>query len=172
MKTKLIGVIAAVMLVGVYPVQGDLVFDSGHNTFDDSYPYYNEVGVINDAHLDVLGGAAWKLELVHYATANIYDGDIEWLVTRDNTVVNIYDEALDLFGAWDNSLVYLYAYNVKFHPVDEYGKSWIEGKYCKSDIPFTLKIWHKDQYSHVTIIPEPSSLIMLMFGSLLLKRRR
>ena len=173
MKTKLIAVIAAVMLVGVYPAEGDLVFDSGHNTFDDSYPYYKEVWVINDAHLHVLGGATWKLELMHYATANIHGGDIDWVFANDSSLVSIRGGTFNMFGAWNDSKVYLYAYNVTYYPTGGLkNDGWVEGIYYSNDIPFSFSLYTDTSYSHISIVPEPSSLIMLMFGSLLLKRRR
>jgi len=144
-----------VILVVVCPAKGDLVFDSGYNTFDANDPYYDEVVVINDAHLDVLGGTMWKLELNDYATANIYSGDMDLLFTNENSVANIHNGTIGCFGAYDNSVVNLYAYDVAFHPVDEYGESWIEGRYYSNNNSFTLGVWHRDHYSHVNIVPEP-----------------
>ena len=88
-RKQILTILAAVMLVGGCPAKADLVFDSGHNTFDDSYPFYDEVWVINHAVLDVLGGAMGKLELMDYARANIYAGDIDWLFIQDNTGLSL-----------------------------------------------------------------------------------
>jgi len=144
-----------VILSGACPVRADLVFDSGYNTFDANDPYYDEVVVINDAHLDVLGGAMWKLELMHYATANIYDGDIEWLFTQGNTVVNIHaaGDTLEMFAAGNDSLVYLYAYDVTYHPTGGLaGEGWIEGIYISNDIPFSFSFYNDTTYLHVIVV--------------------
>jgi len=163
--------IILIVLCGTNSVKADLVFDSGHNIFDDSDPYYDEVWVINDAVLDAFGGEMGKLGLMHYATANIYGAEIELLSLKDNTIANIYDGSLDVLQAYDNSLVYLYAYNVTFHPLDGYEKSWVEGTYYINDKPFELRVWHKEHYSHVTIVPEPNSLIFISLGFLFLRRK-
>ena len=148
MKTKVFLIIVLTILIGVCPAQADLVFNSGYNTYDDSYGYNFEVWVINDAHLDVLGGAMGKLELNDFATSNIYSGDIDLLALNHNTVVNIYSSdidflaiqdstvvnihggTLDCFAAAESSLVYLYAYDVTYHTTGGLeGEGWIEGIY-------------------------------------------
>ena len=163
--------IILILLLSATPCRADLVFDTGYNIFDDSYPYYSEVVVINDAHLDVLGGAMWKLELTNYATANIYNGDMDLLFTNENSIVNIHNGTIDCFGAYDNSLVNLYAYDVVFHPVDDYEESWIEGKYYSNNNSFTLGVWHKDHFAHVNIVPEPTSFLLFALGVLFFRKR-
>lgn len=171
MKKILITIL--IILAGAYPAKADLVFDSGYNIFDDSYPYYDEVWVINNAHLDVLGGAMWKLELTDYATANIYDGDIEWLFIQGNTVVNIYaaGDTLEMFAAGNESLAYLYAYDVTYHPTGGLGgDGWIEGTYYSNDALFSFSFYTAASYSHLNIIPEPTTFVLFGLGGFLLAR--
>ena len=163
-----------IFLFGSVPVSADLVFDTGYNIFDDSYPYYDEVWVTNDAHLDVLGGAMWKLELMHHAKANIYHGDMDLLALNDSTVVNIYAPdigllalndntivnihggTLDEFAAAVNSVAYLYAYDVTYHPTGGLaGEGWIEGIYYSGDKPFSFSLYNRVSYSHLIVAPEP-----------------
>jgi hypothetical protein len=151
-----------------------LVFDSGYNIFDNGYPYYNEVWVINDAHLDVLGGAMWKLELMNYATANIYNGDIEWLFIQGNTVLNIHaaGDTLEMFAAGNESLAYLYAYDVTYHPTGGLkNDGWIEGIYISNDTPFSFSFYTDTSYSHLNIVPEPTTFLLFGLGGLLLRKR-
>jgi hypothetical protein len=166
--------ITMVILAGACPVRADLVFDSGYNTFDANDPYYDEVWVSNDAHLDVLGGAMGKLETIDYATANIYAGDMDLLVLQNNTVVNIYkgdieflaigDFAvvnihgglIDYFAAASNSLANLYAYEVTYHPSGgSEDEGWIEGIYYSNDEPFSFSFYSGASYSHLIVVPEP-----------------
>jgi len=173
MKTKVFLTMVLAVLIGACAVKADLVFDSGSNTFDDSDPYYEEVWVINDAHLDVLGGAMWKLELMHYATANIYDGDIEWLFTQGNSVVNIHaaGDTLEMFAGGNESLVYLHAYDVTYHPTGGLADvGWIEGTYFSGDLPFAFSFYNDASYSHINVIPEPCTLAVLAVGALFAKR--
>jgi len=190
MKTKIWLIIAAAILLATCPGKADLVFDSGYNIFDDNDPYYDEVWVINDAVLDVLGGAMWKLELSDFATANIHGGDIDLLALNHNTIVNIYSGYIDLssiqdsavvnihggtldyFAAAESSLAYLYAYDVTYHPTGGLeNEGWIEGKYYLSDAPFSFSFYNDFSYSHVNIVPEPTTFLLLGIGGLLLRKR-
>jgi len=175
MKTKIIILTVFLMLLGADLVKADLVFDSGYNIFDDTYPYYDEVAVFNDAHLDVLGGSMGRLELWHYATANIYAGDIRHLLILDNAVVNIYGagDTLEGVGAGNDSLVYLYAYDVTYHPTGGLGDGcWIEGTYIRDDLPFAFSCYNDASYSHINIVPEPTTFLLLGFGGFVLTRRK
>jgi hypothetical protein len=182
--------IILVILAGACPVRADLVFDSGYNTFDANDPYYDEVWVINDAHLDVLGGSMWKLELMNYATSNIYGGNIDLLALNHNTVVNIYSSDMDLlaiqdftvvnihggtldyFAAAENGLGYLYAYDVTYHPTGGLaGEGWIEGTYISNDMQFSFSFYNDVSYSHLNIIPEPTTFLLLGFGAFFLRKR-
>ena len=174
MKTKVFLIIVLTILIGACPAQADLVFDSGYNTFDDTYPYYDEVWVINDAHLDVLGGAMWKLELMHDATANIYGGDMECLFIQGSSIVNIHaaGDTLEMFAAGNDSVAYLYAYDVTYHPTGGLeGEGWIEGIYISNDAPFSFSFYTGSSYSHINIVPEPTTFLLLAIGRVLLRKR-
>ncbi len=169
MKTKIITLMAMIFLLGSHLVRADLVFDSGYNTFDDDDPYYAEVWVINDAHLDVLGGSMGKLELTDFATANLYDGQIlSGLYIQDTTTVSIHGAAFDIFAAGEDSQAYLYAYDVTYHPTGGLGdEGWIEGTYYSNDTPFTFSFYTEASYSHINIVPEPCTLVLVVLGGLI-----
>lgn len=173
-KTKIIIITAAVILAVVGPAQADLVFSSGYNTYDDSYGYNYEVWVINDAHLDVLGGSMWKLELTDNASANIYDGDIEWLFIQGSSIVNIHaaGDTLEMFAAGNESLAYLYAYDVTYHPTGGLsGEGWIEGTYYTNDLAFSFSFYNDVSHQHLNIVPEPTSVLFFSLGVLLVRKR-
>jgi len=166
--------IILILLLSATPCRADLVFDSGHNTFDDNDPYYNEVWVINNAHLDVLGGAMWKLELMNYATANISGGYVEWLFIQGNSIVNIYaaEDTLEMFAAGNDSVAYLYAYDVTYHSIGGIkNDGWIEGLYISNDAPFSFSFYNDVSYLHLNIVPEPTSFLLFALGVLLFKKR-
>jgi hypothetical protein len=170
-RTKILTILAVITLLGVCPVRADLVFDIGRNTYDDSYGYNVEVWVNNDAILDVLGGEIGKLETTDFATANLYGGDINWLVSDESSVVNIYcGDIHQWLAAFDDSSVYLYAYDVVYHPAGEGGR--IEGTYFRNDTSFSFFLLpYTGTYSHIYIVPEPASLLLLGFGAFALRRR-
>lgn len=164
-----------VMLAGVCLVKADLVFDSGYNTFDANDPYYDEVAVFNNAHLDVLGGEMGKLEFRNYSTGHIYDGQMNWLWTDDNTVINIYGGSLNVLASRPDSTVYLHAYDVVYHPAGGLGNpAWLEGIYYSKNSPFSFIFDGLDDscYEQVTIVPEPITLVFLGLGYLILRRKK
>jgi hypothetical protein len=170
-RAKVVSAAALIVLAGSCVTKADLVFDSGYNTFDDNDPYYDEVWVINDAILDILGGGMGKLELTDYAIANLYAGEMDTLLIKDSTVTNIYGGTLSMFGAGSDSAAYLYAYDVTYHLTGGIkNDGWVEGKYYSNDSAFSFSFYTDTTYSHLTVVPEPSSLILLAFGSLLARK--
>jgi hypothetical protein len=163
-----------ILLFGSVPVRADLVFDTGYNIFDDSYPYYDEVWVTNDAHLDVLGGEAWKLELTDSASVNLFNGNIELLWPTDDSVVNIYGDTITRLGAGYTSSINLYAYDVIFHQTGG-GPSgtepWIDGIYYLDNNPFEFLLDDFSLSEHINIVPEPATFLLLGAGAVLLRKK-
>ncbi|HLB74290.1 MAG TPA: hypothetical protein VJJ98_09755 [Sedimentisphaerales bacterium] len=177
-RKEILMILVGLMLVGVYPVKGDLVFESGRSTFDDSYPFWAEVWVINDAVLDMTGGEIGKLGTSDFATINLYSGTVDWLWTGersiDESVVNIWGGDINWLAAYRDTAVNLYAYDVQFHATGggEWGnKEWIEGIYFSNNEPFALVLYNDDAYSHVNIVPETATILLVGFGGILLRKR-
>jgi hypothetical protein len=175
MKAKAI-ITIMVMLAGVWPAKADLVFESGHNIYDESYGNNAEVGVINDAILDVKGGSiSGYLMSTDIATVNVFDGNINELWTRGNSIAKIHGGLIKWLVSDEDSLVYLYAHDVIYHPQAPapghpiYGNSaWIEGIFINNDIPFSFGVGPQgESYSHIEVVPEPMTLMLLGLGSLL-----
>jgi len=164
--------IILILLLSATPCCADLIFDTGYNIFDDSYPYYPEVWVINNAVLDVVGGSMGKLELTDHAIGNIYRGEIlHKLATIDNTIVNIYDGKFDMLASGNDSVAYLYAYDVTYYPTGGLADcGWIEGIYYSNDAPFSFSFYTSASYTHLQVVPEPSMILLLGFGCLFLRK--
>ena len=75
--------------------------------------------------------------------------------------------------AGNESLAYLYAYDVTYHPTGGLaGEGWIEGIYISSDTPFSFSFYTTASYSHINIVPEPSTLLLFGLGFVALRRKK
>ena len=94
------------------------------------------------------------------------------LWTRDDSIVNIYGGDLGILSAADDSSVSLYAYDVIYYPTGGYyDHGWVEGKYFANDLYFDFDFGGSDTFSHITVVPEPTSVLLFAFGGLFLRNR-
>jgi hypothetical protein len=165
---EIITILAVVMLFGVCPVKADTVWISGHHEIFDG-DVYGEIWMYNDATADMFGGDVSKLELFDVTVIDILGGEMDILRTHDNSIINIYSCILDELHSYDNSFVYLYAYDVTYDDMTQ----MIEGIYYKDSSFFSIYLLHgQDTYSHITVVPEPSTIFLLSLGGLLFRKIR
>lgn len=169
---KIILVILVTISFGDCPSKGALWYSSGYNTFTDSDPQGEEIFVENDAILDFLSGTAIGLRVIDTATANIYGGTITYdLYTSINSVTNIYLVDLDLLSSAHNSVVNFYAYDVDFYGTGgSYDAGYMTGKFYQNNVNFTIDFANPGTVSHVNVVPEPATFILLGLGGILLRK--
>ncbi len=170
MKTKVIITFLAIsILCGANPVQADVVWTEGHHQINDG-DVYGELGIYNDVVLDIFGGDIFYVFAFDSTITNWYDGQIDYLRANDESIVNIYGGSiLDFLYAGDSSQIYLYAYNVTYNDITHF----IEGNYCQDDSYFSFELLHgQDTYSHITMIPEPTTMLLLGLGGLIVINKR
>jgi hypothetical protein len=139
----------------------------------DADPYYDEVFLENDASLDFLSGSFGKLSTLNNSWANLDGGTMTNLWATGNSSVNYYDGALDWIDAGDNSKVYLYAYDISYDPTGGInGDGFVQGYFYKDDSEFSFSCWNQGTYSHIEIVPEPSTFLFITFGALALRKRK
>jgi hypothetical protein len=104
----------------------------------------------------------------------MYGGTMDIFLVRHNSIVNIYGGNLSRLLVYgdENGMVNLYAKDVVYHTTGGYwNNGWVEGLYL-NDIHFDFDIPSIEVSSHINIIPEPTTILLLCIGSILLRKRR
>jgi len=146
-----------------------------------------EFSIANISGGYVYGASAWSHAIINfsgnasavnigardYGTLNMIGGTTNYIGAIDSGILNLHGGLVtDSLGVQDFSIVNIYGYDlVKTSIGGRYGYGRVYG-FWLDDTPFTIDLNSSDTYSRINLIPEPSSLIFLTFGSLILKRRR
>jgi hypothetical protein len=105
------------------------------------------------------------------ATINITGGTINDLSAYNSGVINIY--AGDIFDVWgqDNTAVNIFGHNlIKTSIGGAYGHGFVKGIY-NNQTSFEIDFMGSDTYSHVNLIPEPITILLLGAGGLFLRKK-
>lgn len=172
MNTKIAIVLALIVLLKAHPIHGDTIWNSGHHEVIDG-DIYGEIWMYNDATVDILGGEIYRLAAYDVTATDWFAGQMFELWVRDNSIVNIHGGTLNYYlWAAENSVINLYAYDVTYHPTGgDYDPQWewIEGRYLDDDSYFSFDLG-QDTFSHITVVPEPTTLLLLALGALFLRK--
>ena len=113
------------------------------------------IGADYSGTLNMTGGTTQGANFRGEATANLFGGVIsDFLMAAEDSIVNIY--GYDLF---------------KTSSEGSYGYGFVTG-YWDDGTPFTIDLDGSGTYSHINLIPEPSSCIVFALGSLILKQKK
>ena len=160
------------MLAPMCPVQADTVWLSGHHEITDG-DVYGEIYIYNDTTLDILGGDIYKLETFDISLTDWHAGEMDRLYVHDESAVNIFGGILYTLEATHDSSVNIFAYDVAYDPSGGgYGNGWLEGRYWSDDSSFGFSLFSQDTYSHVNVVPEPSMIVLIAIGGLIIRRRK
>ncbi|MHC4691565.1 MAG: hypothetical protein ACYS67_02405 [Planctomycetota bacterium] len=173
MKTKIITFGVATLLAGICPVSASMIFlDSGHYVWTDADPYYDEVFLENDASLDFLSGSIGQLSTRDESLTTIEGGQMHSLWTFGNSIVQYHAGKLDYISASHNSIVFLYAYDVIYDPIGGMNnEGYVEGSFYRNDEAFSFSCWNTPTWSHIEIVPESATFILITCGLILLRKR-
>lgn len=168
-RKEIITILVVPMLCGIHPVRAT-VWTSGHHEIVNG-EVYGEIWMYNDTTASMLGGDIYKMETFDVTSFDMAAGELDRLYVHDSSLANIRGGTLYTLEATNNSLVYIYAYDVTYDPTGGgYGKGWLEGKYIIDNSTFGFSLLTQDTYSHITVIPEPSAILLFGLGCLFIRK--
>lgn len=154
--------------------------------------YVSTLTALELSTVNVSGGEVYGLDAWNYSTINFYDGatavsfgasgfgtvnmtggTTDYLGAIDSGTVNLYGGLVTVsLGVGESATANIFGYDlVKISSGGTYGYGQVYG-YWLDDTPFTINLNGSETYSHIVLIPEPLSLLMLGTGALFLRRRR
>jgi hypothetical protein len=116
-------------------------------------------------------GSVFSLDSAGAGTAYMSGGITEYARAGESSTMNLYGGTVtNYMNAWGSSTVNIYGYNFTYDPL---AGSWDGGQltgFWLDDTAFTIDLYSRETYSHINLIPEPSSLALLAVGALFAKR--
>ncbi len=192
MKTKIITMVAVVILLSASQVQAIDVDFYSDATIEDG-AIYNMVRIYDTppetTTVDMFGGSVSSLRTYDSSIANIYVGEVFGeIIAGNSSVVNIYGGSVTchFLAVMDSSTLNVYGGNfsstnspgfseastVNIYGYDFSYDGWSLTGFLQDGSPLIFNELAFDKYSHINLIPEPTSLLLFGLGALLMRKRK
>jgi hypothetical protein len=107
-----------------------------------------------------------------FGTVNMSSGFTQYIGAGDSGTINLYGGVIaENLGAVDSAIVNIYGYGNYDPTAGNFDGGQLTG-FWLDDTPFTIDLYGVETYSHINLVPEPCSLILLAFGGLVMMRKR
>jgi len=148
----------------------------------------------DSSNINIFGGQTYHVTVYDTGTVNILDNtNLYTLFAEDSGVVNMSSGIVGRIGAGefgvvnmsgglvrddlaagDSSVINVYGYNLaKFPTGGKIGDGFVLGEW-ENGITFNFYFYGSNTYSHIILheIPEPATILLIVIGSIVLRRRR
>jgi hypothetical protein len=111
-----------------------------------------------------------EVQALNTSIINISGGGIVDLTAYNIGVISIYGGNITNIGAQDNSIVNIFGYDLFKSSTGGIGNGFVQG-YFNDHSFFNIYFRVPDTYSHVNLIPEPITVLLLGVGGLFLRKK-
>lgn len=127
---------------------------------------YNNAAVNISQNANIYSAAAYS------GVINMNGGTVALLSGMENSTVNLRGGNItDGLGAYGFTTINVFGYNLtKTSTGGTHGAGQVTG-YWQNGLPFTINLGGSDAYSHINLIPEPATFLLISIGGLLLRRK-
>ena len=184
-------VIFILIVLGVGNVQGSIVEFTEDWVIHEG-DEYDIVSILNDAIVGMTGSEVWGIHAKESSTFNLFDGVAHRVYAESSSSIYIYGGTIDrslnvagsstvsLFGGeefgdvaiFDSEVLKIYGYGFEYQPAGA-GSGMLSG-YWLDGTPFSgmyLRMLPEPfPGSQIVLIPEPSTLFLLLLGGLVVKK--
>jgi len=114
-----------------------------------------------------------SLRLQNFGICTMMGGTTEDIRIADYSIIDWKGgDITDYISAYDSSTVNIYGYDLFKSPSGgAYGYGYVSG-FLTYGGSFFVDLYNIDAYSHINLIPEPATLVLFGFGSLILLRKK
>jgi len=109
------------------------------------------------------------------STANVYGGEINHLFVLGNSTTNIYEGDFPMgFSANDSPVINMYVQEYLWDPDggSSSGFGLLTGTWLSSGEAFSIDYVALDSFDRIAFIPEPSTILFMCLGGLLLRTKK
>ena len=177
LKCRLIALL--IVTVAVLPSKSFAVVEwtsgSYEITSSNEWSWISELRTYNDVTVTMYSGGVNQFSMHDNSKFSMYGGSVNYLNLYDNAAVSFFGSTYmnELYiDPANTGWVKLYAYDVRFEPYGSYGKGTIYGNWSANKMPFQFDLTSNGAYSHIQIVPEPATLVMLGLGGIAILKRR
>lgn len=108
-----------------------------------------------------------------FGVINMIGGTVESLRASGSGTLNLYyGQVTDYLGTWNDAFVNIFGHDLgKTNVGGKYGRGQVYG-FLLDDSHFVIDFYTPEAYSHVNLIPEPSTIVLLGTGSVAMILRK